>query len=166
MIPPRKLEYYAKKNEEKNYRFRTFLKIYADEKELDEQFLKLHEELFSEYDCSRCRNCCKAYHAEILPEEVENISRSLQMNPKEFIRLYLDWSDENRQYLTKHKPCDFFQSDGNCMLGDCKPNSCVKYPYTNESGRIHSLYSIIDITSVCPVAYEIWERLKAYYHFH
>lgn len=26
-------------------------------------------------------------------------------------------------YQTKHKPCDFMQEDGNCKLGDCKPDS-------------------------------------------
>ena len=59
MIAPRKVKFEAKKKENENIEFRTFLKCNADEKELDEQFKKLHEELFANYDCSRCRNCCR-----------------------------------------------------------------------------------------------------------
>ena len=61
MIAPRKVKFEAKKKGNENIEFRTFLKCNADEKELDEQFKKLHEELFAKYDCSRCRNCCKMY---------------------------------------------------------------------------------------------------------
>ena len=46
MIVPRKVKFEAKKRENENIEFRTFLKCNADEKELDEQFKKLHEELF------------------------------------------------------------------------------------------------------------------------
>lgn len=45
MIPPRKVKFMAKKKENENIRFRSYLKIHADEKELDEQFLKLHNEV-------------------------------------------------------------------------------------------------------------------------
>ena len=67
MIAPRKLVFEAKKKENDNLRFRTFLKCNADEEELDRQFSELHAELFEKYDCSRCRNCCKSYHAEFMP---------------------------------------------------------------------------------------------------
>jgi|GEM_PF-5114055 len=41
------------------YRFRSFLRSHADIDKLDAQFLALHNELFAEYDCSQCKNCCK-----------------------------------------------------------------------------------------------------------
>lgn len=56
MTAPRKVKFEAKKKENENLEFRAFLKCHADEKELDEQFKNLHDELFSNYDCSRCRN--------------------------------------------------------------------------------------------------------------
>jgi hypothetical protein len=33
------------------------------------------------------------------------------------------------------------------------------------SRRLESLYSILDAVEVCPVAFEIFERLKQEYHF-
>lgn len=68
-------------------------------------------------------------------------------------------------YQTKHKPCDFLQEDGNCKLGDCKPDSCKKYPYTDQPERLSSLLSILDTIEICPVAFEIFEGLKQEYGF-
>lgn len=65
MIVPRKIKFEAKKKRDENYEFRIFLKGNADDKKLDEQFHRLHKELFAGYDCSRCRNCCKMYHRSI-----------------------------------------------------------------------------------------------------
>lgn len=73
--------------------------MHADEEEIDEQFLKLHNELFEGYDCNYCGNCCK------------------------------------------------------------------KYPYTNQPERLWSLYSVLEAVEVCPVAFEIFERLKSEYGF-
>lgn len=109
MIHPDKIGTEAKKKEEENFKFRSYLKGHADEKELDEQFLQLHKELFADYDCSKCRNCCK--------------------------------------------------------LEDCKPDSCKKYPYTDQPERLWSLLGMLDTIAICPVAFEIFESLKKEYGF-
>ena len=66
-------------------------------------------------------------------------------------------------YHTKHKPCDFLQEDGSCKLGDCKPDSCKKYPYTDQPERLFSLLGMLDTITICPVAFEILEKLKKEY---
>lgn len=63
MIEPLKVKEAFKRVENENYAFRAYLKNHADMDELDEQFFKLHNELFLNYDCSKCRNCCKEYSA-------------------------------------------------------------------------------------------------------
>lgn len=135
MIAPRKVKRLAKKNEKENLRFRTFLKCNADEETLDRQFKRLHEELFANYDCGRCRNCCKMYPGGIPAEDIER--------------------DANYLGMTKE--------DGNCALGECKPENCKKYPYTDQPKRLSSLYSVLEAVEVCPVAFEIYERLKEEY---
>lgn len=45
MIQPNKVKAEAKKKENENFKFCTFLKCLADEEELDKQFLRLHKEL-------------------------------------------------------------------------------------------------------------------------
>ena len=163
MIAPRKVRFEAQKKERENLEFRTFLKCNADEKELDEQFVKLHNELFANYDCNRCRNCCKMYYGSIPKGDVEKNSLLLGITPREFMKQYLNGTDSEGNYQTQNKPCDFLQNDGSCKLGDCKPESCKKYPYTDQPERLQSLYSVLDTVSVCPVAFEIYERLKKEY---
>ena len=105
------------------------------------------------------------YRGSIPVADIEKDSLHLRITPEEFIEQYLDGKDSEGNYQTKHKPCDFLQSDGSCKLDDCKPESCKKYPYTNQPERLWSLYSVLDAVSVCPVAFEIYERLKKEYGF-
>ena len=44
------LEELSKEKENENYRFRKYLKIHADEEELDRQFKRLHQKYFKIYD--------------------------------------------------------------------------------------------------------------------
>lgn len=165
MIAPRKVKYEALKKEDENIEFRNYLKCNAEEKELDEQFKELHDELFASYDCNRCRNCCKVYHGSIPEEDLEADAKHLGVSKEQFMDFFLRKNNIHNIYETKHKPCDFLNEDGECKLGDCKPDSCKKYPYTNQPGRLHSLYGVLETVEVCPVAFEIYERLKKMYRF-
>ena len=138
MISPQEVLNAASKKKNENYKFRRFLKNHADEKELDELFLKLHNELFNDYDCSKCTD--------------------------NFIETYLQKDEYGIEYITKNKPCDFFVNN-QCLLGECKPESCANFPYTNQPERLWSLLGFMENVSICPVAYEICERLKQEYNF-
>ena len=48
MIHPDKIQEAARKKENENFRFRSYLKKYGKEEEIDRQFLRLHKELFAE----------------------------------------------------------------------------------------------------------------------
>ena len=80
MISPDKGAFYGKQKEDENYNFRTYLKIHADPDELDQQFQELHQELFSEYDCSQCGNCCKKYHGNIPEEDIDQDASYIGMS--------------------------------------------------------------------------------------
>lgn len=165
MLAPRKVQFEAKKKESENLRFRTYLKCHANEEELDQQFLSLHNELFEDYDCNCCRNCCKMYYGQIPKKDIEQDAKCLGITPDEFVTKFLDGEEKEGKYKTQHKPCDFLQENGTCKLGCCKPEDCKNYPYTNQPERLWSLYSVLDAVSVCPVAFEIYERLKKEYGF-
>jgi len=165
MIKPSEVALRAKRLEQQNYEFRTFLKIHADYDELDSQFLKLHKELFANYDCSQCANCCKAYNMVLDEDEVEKVAKFLRTTKGEFTTKYLVLADidDEKQYEFKHKPCSFLDDDGKCQIQDCKPNACKDYPFTDKPDRLSSMYSVIDHASVCPIVFEILERLKMLY---
>lgn len=164
MINPNEVSVRAKQKEDENYAFRTFLKIHADPEELDKQFLELHHELFSSYDCNSCRNCCKQYRGNLSEEEITDCAEKFNMSPGEFKEKYLHQNQEGT-YDTNHLPCDFLQADGSCLLGECKPVSCAEYPFTARPDRWSSLLGIMSNLSVCPVLFEMIERLKESYGF-
>lgn len=163
MIDPSKLEKEFLKVEDENLEFRTFLKINADNDELDKQFLELHNQLFSEYDCSKCRNCCKELTAAVEDREIDNIAKTLGISKKDFINSYID----NSGYGIKIKgsPCCFLEDNGNCKLEKCKPIECREFPYTDKPERLASMLGMVGFAKVCPVVFEMLERLKEEYGF-
>ena len=112
MISPDKVRSEARKKENENLKFRSYLKGHADEDELDKQFLRLHKELFADYDCSKCRNCCKMYKGSIPVEDIDRDAQYLEITPEQFIDTYLEKEEYGMNYQTRHKPCDFLQEDG------------------------------------------------------
>ena len=153
----------AIKLEDENYEFRTFLKIHADEEELDKQFHSLHKELFENYDCSKCRNCCREFEVVLEKGEIEAIAGFLHISRESFIS---DFTKENHgEHQLNEIPCRFLNADNTCQIESCKPRGCVEYPNTDKPGRLWSLLGIIASASVCPVVCEILQRLKLQYKY-
>lgn len=105
------------------------------------------------------------YHGSFPIEDIERSTEKLDISKEKLISFYLKKEEITGIYETKHMPCDFFEENGECKLGDCRPDSCKNYPYTNQPERLFSLYSVLEAVEVCPVAFEIYERLKAEYGF-
>ena len=99
------------------------------------------------------------------PEDIEKAAGQFSMSGEDFIGRFLEYDPGEMSYKTIHCPCDFLKDDGACALGDCKPVNCRKYPYTDQPDRMGSWLSIIESAAVCPVVYEIMERLKEEYRF-
>lgn len=162
MIEPSKIGAVASKYENENVRFRTFLKCHAAPDELDSQFLELHNELFAEYDCAKCRNCCQAFSTGLTESEIDNISAFLGSSKEDFIEKHLVQSIEGYEIKA---PCCFLKSDGVCQIQECRPESCREFPHTNKSERLWNLLGILSFAEVCPVVFEILQRLKKIYRF-
>lgn len=163
MVDPLSIKNEFKKVEDENYRFRKYLKIHANEDELDEKFLQLHNELFLNYNCKLCRNCCKEYSTNFDEEEIEEAAKFLEIDKDDFIEKYLHL--DMGEYITKEIPCIFLNEDGECKIETYRPASCRDFPFINKPERLKSLYSIIEFARVCPVVFEIIERLKMEYKF-
>lgn len=163
MVKPEKVwEEFAKKEDE-NYSFRAYLKSHADSDELDEQFRRLHEELFSTYDCSTCRNCCRAYAPRFDDVEIVKVMEYLGLTQEAFVDSFRARIPEGSG--DEHQSCLFLEKGGECRIEPCRPSVCRDYPYTSKPGRLSSLYSVLDEAKVCPVVFEMLERLKAEYRY-
>jgi Fe-S-cluster containining protein len=162
MIKPTQVKVKALRLEKQNLEFRSFLKNRADDDELDAQFLELHTELFATYDCSQCNNCCREFSVNIDSDEAESIAAFLGMTGSEFASKYLTEADPWTEKLVN--PCPFLGDDG-CQIQSCRPRVCEGFPFTDQPDRLSSMMSIIGHAEVCPIVFEILERLKVMYGF-
>jgi len=163
MIDPSEIKNASEKMMAKNMKFRMFLKNNVDGDELDAHFLSLHNELFPTYDCTKCRNCCKEYHAILEDDEIKAISKFLGRDEKSFVEEYVTKTGEG--YQIKEKPCCFLYANGRCQIQECRPSTCKDFPFTDKPERLGSLRGVIEFSEVCPVVFEILERLRRIYNF-
>ena len=162
MIEPSKVEFEAQIREEENIKFRVFLKNRADCDELDRQFLELHNELFAGYNCCDCNNCCRTYSTILQESDIDTISASLGLSKQEFSDKYLVNSSDGFELKA---PCCFLKENGECAIQEYKPEECRDFPHTDKPDRLFSLYGVLSFAEVCPVVFEILERLKVIYGF-
>jgi Fe-S-cluster containining protein len=163
MIEPSKIQEAATDKKPENMEFQAYLKGNADPKELDRQFQKLHDELFSTYDCCKCNNCCRIYAVALREDETESIAEFLGLSMQAFAERYLFQSSAGGYGI--EGPCPFLLPDGKCVIHACKPSVCKGYPYTNQPDKIENLVKVFSITEECPIVYEMIERLKEIYRF-
>ena len=151
----------SEKKLDENYRFRTYLKIHADEKALDCQFKKLHAKYFKKEECYHCRNCCKVLGVSMSELELKKLCEHYKLDIDKLKKSVL--KEEYGEYVAS--PCPFLNADNSCQIEDCLPLSCQEYPYTNKDERLYSLLTVVQNSEVCPVVYHILEDLKEIYHF-
>ena len=162
MIEPARVNEAAKNRENENLRFRAFLKNNADCDELDRQFLELHNELFTGYDCRKCNNCCRTYNAVVQEDEFDSIAAFLGLTKQAFIEKHLVKSIDGHEI---EAPCCFLKDNGECAIQECKPIECKDFPHTNKPDRLWSLLGVLSFAEECPVVFEMLERLKRIYKF-
>lgn len=162
MIAPNKVYAAAAKLEGENLRFRAFLKGHADSEELYRHIHRLHSELFSHYDCGKCRNCCRAYRISLSEDEIDDIVSYLNLSRQEFIENNLIESIHGYEL---DSPCQFLGTNGICGIESCKPEECRAFPYTDRPDRLESLLGMVSFAEECPVVFEILERLKKFCRF-
>jgi Fe-S-cluster containining protein len=122
---------------------------------------KLHKELFCSFDCVACSNCCKVIVPEISEKEIEAISKRLGIDKEEFKSKYLAKNEEGNYEICK-KPCPFLNENG-CSIYEFRPKNCREYPYTDKKHFTGRLINLIAQCEVCPIVFEIFERLKEHY---
>ncbi len=160
MLSPDKLARVFKKVEDDNWDFRSFLKG-QDEKELDKLVHKMHKELFKDTDCISCSNCCRKIVPILEDKDIPAISSKLGISTEVFKRTYLKKDEDGRMRINK-KPCPFLTDKG-CSIYDCRPEACREYPFTDKTDIMGRLITMVMNCEICPVVYEIFERLKEYY---
>jgi len=157
-----KIKRLASIREDENYRFRTFLKG-KDDKIIDRIVQRLHLEIIRQIDCSLCGNCCCVLKPRLHPEDIIILARMENMTPKSYQDNFCEKSELDEIFL-KTIPCRYLE-EKRCSIFKNRPEECKSYPNTQKEGFTGRLLAMINAYEVCPIVFNLMERLKNETHF-
>ncbi len=128
-------------------------------KQLDRAFKEAHEEVFSDFSCLSCANCCKSLGPKFSSEDIDRIASFLKVSPGKFMEQYLR-IDEDQDRVLQQLPCPFLKDDNRCKIYEVRPKACRTYPHTDSRGMHRYLNITYQNTLTCPAVLAIVERLK------
>ncbi len=120
---------------------------------------QIHEEVFSEFDCLDCANCCKSIPPIVSKRDVKRISKHLQMSPSEFEDRYTK-TDSDGDRVLNASPCRFLESDNKCSIYEVRPAACRQYPHSGDHLFFENLSHHKRNAKYCPALFEILKRME------
>jgi Fe-S-cluster containining protein len=141
----------SEENEIENYDFRTWLKYRAPD-DIDDVAKTLSQKYFALIDGKECANCCRVLELEFTEPELHTLAKSIEQSIDEF----------KKRFVVDGilKPCPALK--GNlCSIYEGRPDVCKSYPHLENPGLILRLYGVLDNISICPIAFNAFEELKA-----
>lgn len=98
--------------------------------------------------CFRCGECCRVYHVEIVPSDIERLAWNLGLSEADFVERYtvpgrfswnpghrilqkVDYQERKQCVFLEHRADGFFY----CGVHAFKPEVCAGYPPTNKLCR-------------------------------
>lgn len=151
----------AEKREE-NYRFRAFLKG-QDSDKVDRIVHRLNREVSERIDCTTCGNCCTTLKPSVTGQDVQQLSERLGIPVQQVKEDFIEEDDEGDLFL-KLLPCSFLH-DKKCTVYSDRPDDCRSYPHLHKPRFISRLFGVIENYSICPIVFNVMEKLKKEFSF-
>jgi Fe-S-cluster containining protein len=152
----------GEKNENINYRFRSFLKS-KDSDRLDRTVHELFQLYASRIDCTKCGNCCTLLKPVIQNDDIKSLAALTNKPIQDFKRDYIVTDDDGDMHFIEI-PCPFLK-DKKCFVYDSRPDDCRSYPHLHKEDFLSRLFGVIDNYSICPIVFNVYEELKNKFHF-
>lgn len=144
------------RNFHENMRFRSFLRDH-DGNMIDGMVVDIEKDVSDQIDCTSCGNCCRELKPRVRAKDLKRLSLELGM-PDTFVREdYLEMYDG--EFFLKGPPCSFLNCS-QCGVYDGRPEDCRKFPHLSRPGLLDRLDAVMENYAVCPIIYNVIERLK------
>lgn len=151
------IEKLSKRNEDKNWRFRSYLKM-QDGKEIDLLVKSIYKSVNKNIDCLTCGNCCRKLLPVISNEDIGRLETEFGITDIEIVEKYMQ-RDEEGELRLKGKPCIFLEGN-ECQIYKSRPNDCRSFPHLHKKGFITRLIGMIEFSGICPIVFNVLEELK------
>ena len=152
-----KIKQLATVRENENIRFRAFLKS-KDGDKVDSIVHRLHKEITAQIDCTLCGICCCQLKPELHEKDIAIRSQIEKITPENYIDNYCEKDDFGEIYF-KTIPCRYLEGK-KCSIYESRPEECRRFPYTDEDEFISRLFGMLNFYEICPIVFNLMERLK------
>jgi len=168
----KRIEALAVTREDENWEFRRYLKqLDIDLDDLDDLVRRLTADVSAQIDCTQCANCCKLISPILDQADVVEFAAGLratdpEASPATWQEIYLrpvEGGGPDR-YQFKALPCPFLEAD-RCSNYAARPTECRDYPYLHKDGFRSRLWGVVSNYALCPIVFNVYERLKAEFGF-
>ena len=151
----------SEQNDDDNWKFRSFLKMVdLDMDEVDAIVHRHYEDVASQIDCCACANCCRTMVPILSRADIVRMASALNMSEDEVVRDYLKPAEERGSFTFRSAPCPLLEGN-RCTIYEARPENCRGYPHIQKDEFLTRLIGVIENCSVCPIVFNVYERLKA-----
>jgi Fe-S-cluster containining protein len=142
---------------------KVFQRIKAKKpRDLDQQFHQAHEEVFENFDCLTCANCCKTTSPIWNETDIQRVSKLLKLKVSDFLDKYLQ-KDSDGDWVFQSAPCPFLDADNYCQIYHDRPRACKEYPHTDRKNMMGILGLTAKNVLICPAVAQIMDKLERKY---
>lgn len=100
----------------------------------------------------------------VLKNEVTKIANLIGISKEQFIEKYLIFDNEENKFIINKKPCPLLKNN-QCEIYDIRPLDCKSFPHLGKDAFLSRLIGVIENYSVCPLVYNVFEKLKERFQF-
>lgn len=150
------IEQLGEKRLDENFRFRAFLKG-QDPYKIDRIVHRLNREISGRIDCTKCGNCCAKLKPCITDQDIDRLSENLKMPTQKVRDEYIETEDGDQYF--KNLPCLFLKNK-KCTVYDDRPDDCRSFPHLHKTRFTSRLFGVINNYSICPIVFNVLEKLK------
>jgi len=149
----------AEEKKDENWRFRSFLKRCGlNSEELDAVVHRHYEDVASQIDCRECGNCCREILPTLSKDDVIDLATGLRISLEETLERYLV-RNETGDFTFNQLPCPLLEGNV-CRVYEHRPENCRSYPHIQKKEFVSRLAQAVGNCSICPIVFNVFERLK------
>jgi Fe-S-cluster containining protein len=144
---------------QENWRFRSFVQTSAGltPARIDGLAKRLGREAEAQMNCRECGACCRDNCIPLTDDEIDRLAARLNLDNATFREHHITLDEDGVPALDA-MPCPFLE-DRQCAIYEDRPEPCRGYPYLGGSFMSRSV-GIIERAEVCPIVFDMLERLK------
>jgi uncharacterized protein len=151
------IERHSRKNEDINWRFRSYLKI-QDGRRIDRVVKPIYEDVIKEINCLECGNCCRKLMPVLNTPDIARLMKFLNLDEGGFLENYTQVNEFNEINL-KGNPCIFLQGNA-CEIYNIRPDDCRSFPHVHKKEFTTRMIGVIEFAAICPIVFNVLEELK------